>query len=64
MVNTRGLTIPPTIGAALNIVFVIAAAILVTVFLRSGGPAMMHMMKNGGHPAAGHAHHGEPHHGG
>ncbi|MEO6973641.1 MAG: permease [Rhodoferax sp.] len=35
--------------AVLNIVFMIAAAILVAVFLRSGGPAMMRMMDSSGH---------------
>ena len=38
--------------AVLNIVFMIAAAILVAVFLRSGGPAMMRMMKSSGKGAS------------
>ena len=36
----------------LNLVFFIAAAILVVVFLRSGGLAMMRMMKSSGHGAS------------
>ncbi len=38
--------------AVLNLVFFIAAAILVVVFLRSGGLAMMRMMKSSGHGAS------------
>ena len=49
--------------AVLNIVFAITAAVLIAVFLRSGGPAMLRMMGRGTHTGSAHAHHGEHHHG-
>ena len=48
--------------SALNLVFLVLAAILVGCFLRTGGPAMLRMMSKP-EPAAeaGHHHHGEAH---
>ncbi|MER3547201.1 MAG: hypothetical protein C4338_06195 [Rhodanobacteraceae bacterium] len=42
--------------AVLNIVFAIVAVIFVAIFLRSGGPAMLHAMKHGEHCHHDHAH--------
>lgn len=42
--------------AVLNTIFVIIAAILVVVFFRSGGPAMMRMMESGSHDHGEHGH--------
>lgn len=50
--------------AVLNIIFALLALLLIVMFFRSGGPAMMRMMALGGHCGKAHgthAHHGHHH---
>lgn len=50
--------------SALNVIFLVVAAILITRFLRTGGPAMLRMMNSpmGESGAMNHSSHEEPHH--
>ncbi|MGH8163580.1 MAG: permease, partial [Rhodanobacteraceae bacterium] len=65
--SQRGLAVAMTTitfnyTAVLNIVFATTAAILIIVFFRSGGPAMMRMMASGDHAHGGHCHAGHDAH--